>query len=67
MLDGVARFVRAGQSAVLAHAPDVDGDHQARHRRQHDHVQHVKADQRLLPNHVAAEDQEFQLLADEGA
>ena len=52
-------FVGPRQSAVLAHAPEVDGNHEACHRRQHDDVQRVKPGQRLLPDDVAAEQEDI--------
>ena len=56
-------FRRAREAAILANAPEVDGDQQRQHRRQHRHVQHVEAQQRLLPDGGVAQQQETRTLS----
>ena len=51
--------------AVLAHAPDVHGQHQDQEHREHGDVQRVEAQQRVLADLGATDQQVLQLAADQ--
>ena len=54
----------AGDSAVLAYAPEVDGHEDDGDERQEQHVQDVPAQQRLGADLLSAEEDEPDLLAE---
>jgi hypothetical protein len=53
------------EAAVLADAPEMDGDEENGRQRQHDAVQHIEAQQRIGVHLVAAQQQEVNLAADQ--
>ena len=53
-----------GDAAVLADPPEVDGHEDDDHEREHQHVQHVPAQQRLGADLRAAEEHEAHLVAE---
>src|SRR5687767_8893014 len=53
----IGRSQRSRDAAVLANPPEVDGKEDGRHERQDHDVQHVEAEQRVLPDLQAAEDE----------
>ena len=59
------RLQRSRDAAVLADPPEVDRQEDHQHERQREHVQHVPTQQRVRPDHHAAQQQEVRLLRDE--
>ena len=59
-------WLRFGQAAVLANAPEVDGDENRENGRQHNHMQNIETQQSFLANRRIAQQQETKRLADEG-
>src|SRR5262245_52971486 len=54
---------RSADAAVLAHAPEVDGDEQGRRQRHGHAVEHVEAQERVARDEPAAQEQEASVAA----